>query len=35
VVDLATTEDQRLLERRPDGLAPLSVDLWIAPAPGA
>jgi hypothetical protein len=35
VVDLATTEDQRRLERRPDGLAPLSVDLWIAPAPGA
>jgi hypothetical protein len=34
VVDLRTTEDQRLLERRPDGLAPLSVDLWIAPAPG-
>jgi hypothetical protein len=32
VVDLATFEDQRLLERRPDGLARLSVNLWIAPA---
>ncbi|HET8615719.1 MAG TPA: hypothetical protein VFL94_09360 [Actinomycetales bacterium] len=33
VVDLRTTEDQRLLDRRPDGLAPLDVDLWVAPAP--
>jgi hypothetical protein len=33
VVHLRTREDQRLLERRPDGLAPLDVDLWIAPAP--
>jgi hypothetical protein len=33
VVDLRTTEDQRLLERRPDGLEPLDVDLWVAPAP--
>jgi hypothetical protein len=33
VVDLRTREDQRLLERRPDGLAPLAVQLWIAPAP--
>jgi hypothetical protein len=33
VVALRTTEDQRLLERRPDGQAPLDVDLWIVPAP--
>jgi hypothetical protein len=33
VVDLRTTEDQRFLVRRPDGLAALSVELWIAPAP--
>ncbi len=33
VVDLRTSEDQRLLTRRPDGLAPLDVDLWVAPAP--
>ena len=33
VVDLHTREDQRLLERRPDGLASLAVQLWIAPAP--
>ena len=35
VVDLRTVEDQRLLERRPDGLTPLSVELWVAPAPRA
>lgn len=33
VVQLRTHEDQRLLERRPDGEAPLDVDLWLAPAP--
>jgi hypothetical protein len=33
VVDLRTSEDQRWLERRPDGLTALDVDLWIAPAP--
>ncbi|MCA0290103.1 MAG: hypothetical protein LCH82_00325 [Actinobacteria bacterium] len=25
-------EDERLLERRPDGLVPLRIDLWLAPA---
>jgi hypothetical protein len=32
VVDLATVEDQRLLVRRPDGDAALSVRLWVARA---
>ncbi|GAA4347241.1 hypothetical protein [Angustibacter luteus] len=32
VVRVGTVEDQRLLTRRPDGDAPLSVDLWLAPA---
>lgn len=32
VVHLTTTEDQRLLTRRPGGAATLSVDLWLAPA---
>jgi hypothetical protein len=32
VVRLRTVEDQRLLTRRPDGDAPLSVDLWLARA---
>ena len=31
-VHLATTEDQRLLTRRPDGSAALGVELWVAPA---
>lgn len=32
VVDLRTVEDQRLLTRRPEGGAPLDVELWVAPA---
>lgn len=32
VVHLATVEDQRLLTRRPDSAARLTVDLWLAPA---
>jgi hypothetical protein len=31
VVDLRTTEDARLLTRRPAGGVPLDVDLWVAP----
>ena len=31
VVDLRTTEDQRLLTRRPGGSASLDVDLWLGP----
>ncbi len=31
VVALRTSEDQRLLTRRPYGSAPLAVDLWIGP----
>jgi hypothetical protein len=30
---MRTTEDQRLLTRRPDGVAPLDVDVWLAPWP--
>jgi hypothetical protein len=30
VVDLRTTEDARLLTRRPAGGVPLDVDLWVA-----
>jgi hypothetical protein len=30
VVDLKTTEDQHLLERRPDGEDPLAVQVWLA-----
>jgi hypothetical protein len=33
-VRLRTTEDQRLLTRRPDGVAPLDVEVWLAPWPG-
>lgn len=33
VADLRTTEDQRLLVRRPDGHAPLDVHVWLAEAP--
>jgi hypothetical protein len=33
VVSVATTEDQRLLTRRPDGAASLRVDLWTGPVP--
>jgi hypothetical protein len=32
-VRLRTTEDQRLLTRRPDGVAPLGVEVWLAPWP--
>ena len=32
-VRLDTTEDQRRLTRRPDGVAPLTVDVWLAPWP--
>jgi hypothetical protein len=32
-VRLGTTEDQRWLTRRPDGVAPLDVDVWLAPWP--
>lgn len=31
VVALRTSEDQHLLTRRPDGAAPLAVDLWLGP----
>jgi hypothetical protein len=34
-VRLDTTEDQRWLTRRPDGVAPLDVDVWLAPWPPA
>lgn len=33
VVDVVVHEDARLLERRPDALVPLPVELWTAPAP--
>jgi hypothetical protein len=32
-VRLDTTEDQRWLTRRPDGVTPLAVDVWLAPWP--
>lgn len=34
VSDAFVAEDDRLLERRPDGLVPLSVEVWTATAPG-
>ncbi|PRY55856.1 hypothetical protein BCF74_12133 [Knoellia remsis] len=33
VSDTFVAEDERLLERRPDGLAPISLEVWTAPAP--
>ena len=32
-VRLSTTEDQRTLTRRPDGVSDLSVEVWLAPWP--
>jgi hypothetical protein len=35
VVRARTTEDQRLLTRRPDGVAPLELEVWFAPWPAS